>query len=54
MSDDEMRKLGVPVLQDDGYIFLWVTGRCVYVWLRSVYLFIEVWFQMKVITHVAQ
>ncbi|ESO04318.1 hypothetical protein HELRODRAFT_79167 [Helobdella robusta] len=27
MSDDEMRKLNVPVLQDDGYIFLWVTGR---------------------------
>jgi len=27
MSDDEMRKLSVPSLQDDGYIFLWVTGR---------------------------
>lgn len=27
MSDEEMRKLNVPVLQDDGYIFLWVTGR---------------------------
>ena len=27
MSDDEMRKLGVPILQDDGFIFLWVTGR---------------------------
>lgn len=27
MSDDEMRKLPVPSLQDDGYIFLWVTGR---------------------------
>ena len=27
MSDDEMRKLGVQQLQDDGYIFLWVTGR---------------------------
>ena len=27
MSDDEMRKLPVPNLQDDGYIFLWVTGR---------------------------
>lgn len=27
MSDDEMRKLSIPVLQDDGYIFLWVTGR---------------------------
>ncbi|XP_046841712.1 N6-adenosine-methyltransferase catalytic subunit-like [Xenia sp. Carnegie-2017] len=27
MSDDEMRKLSVPKLQDEGYIFLWVTGR---------------------------
>lgn len=27
MSDDEMRKLAVPKLQDEGYIFLWVTGR---------------------------
>ena len=27
MSDEEMRKLSIPVLQDDGYIFLWVTGR---------------------------
>lgn len=27
MSDDEMRKLSVPILQDEGYIFLWVTGR---------------------------
>lgn len=27
MSDDEMRQLGVPALQDDGLIFLWVTGR---------------------------
>ena len=29
MSDDEMRKLDVPSLQDEGYIFLWVTGRSV-------------------------
>lgn len=29
MSDDEMRKLDVPSLQDEGYIFLWVTGRLV-------------------------
>lgn len=29
MSDDEMRKLAVPSLQDDGFIFLWVTGRSV-------------------------
>lgn len=27
MSDDEMRQLNVPTLQDDGLIFLWVTGR---------------------------
>lgn len=27
MSDNEMRQLGVPTLQDDGLIFLWVTGR---------------------------
>lgn len=27
MQDDEMRKLDVPSLQDEGYIFLWVTGR---------------------------
>ena len=27
MSDDEMRRLNIPCLQDDGLIFLWVTGR---------------------------
>ncbi|XP_063218308.1 N6-adenosine-methyltransferase catalytic subunit [Bacillus rossius redtenbacheri] len=27
MSDDEMRQLGIPMLQDEGLIFLWVTGR---------------------------
>ena len=27
MSDDEMRALNIPALQDEGYIFLWVTGR---------------------------
>lgn len=27
MSDDEMRQLDIPCLQDDGYMFLWVTGR---------------------------
>jgi hypothetical protein len=27
MSDDEMRSLKVPLLQDEGLIFLWVTGR---------------------------
>lgn len=28
LTDDEMRKLNIPILQDDGFIFLWVTGRC--------------------------
>ncbi|KAH9286153.1 putative N6-adenosine-methyltransferase MT-A70-like protein [Echinococcus granulosus] len=27
MSDYEMRKTDTPCLQDDEYIFLWVTGR---------------------------
>ncbi|XP_025411382.1 N6-adenosine-methyltransferase subunit METTL3 [Sipha flava] len=27
LSDDEMRRLGIPQLQDEGLIFLWVTGR---------------------------
>ncbi|XP_015524986.2 N6-adenosine-methyltransferase subunit METTL3 [Neodiprion lecontei] len=27
MSDDEMRQLGIPTLQDEGLLFLWVTGR---------------------------
>lgn len=27
MSDEEMRKLNIPALQDEGVIFLWVTGR---------------------------
>ncbi|XP_019726940.1 N(6)-adenosine-methyltransferase subunit METTL3 isoform X2 [Hippocampus comes] len=26
LTDDEMRKLNIPVLQDDGFLFLWVTG----------------------------
>ena len=36
MSDEEMRKLDVPSLQDEGYIFLWVTGRSV----QSFYCFV--------------
>ena len=27
MSDEEMRSFNIPVLQDEGYIFIWVTGR---------------------------
>lgn len=27
MGDDEMRQLNIPTLQDEGHIFLWVTGR---------------------------
>ncbi|KAM8880927.1 N(6)-adenosine-methyltransferase subunit METTL3 [Synchiropus picturatus] len=27
LTDDEMRKLHIPMLQDDGFVFLWVTGR---------------------------
>lgn len=36
MQDDEMRKLDVPVLQDDGFIFLWVTGRFVNVIAKTI------------------
>ncbi|CAB1351556.1 unnamed protein product [Coregonus sp. 'balchen'] len=27
LTDNEMRKLHIPFLQDDGFLFLWVTGR---------------------------
>lgn len=27
LTDDEMRKLHIPLLQDDGFLFLWMTGR---------------------------
>lgn len=27
LTDDEMRRLNIPLLQDDGFLFLWVTGR---------------------------
>jgi mRNA (2'-O-methyladenosine-N6-)-methyltransferase len=27
MKDDEMRSMRIADVQDDGYIFLWVTGR---------------------------
>jgi len=39
MNDDEMRKMPMPILQDEGFLFLWVTGRamevgreCMRVW----------------------
>ncbi|KAH9482591.1 N6-adenosine-methyltransferase subunit METTL3 [Psilocybe cubensis] len=39
MNDDEMRKMPIPMLQDEGFLFLWVTGRamevgreCMRVW----------------------
>lgn len=39
MTDDEMRAMPIPTLQDEGVIFLWVTGRamevgreCLRVW----------------------
>ncbi|XP_077170968.1 N(6)-adenosine-methyltransferase catalytic subunit METTL3 [Paroedura picta] len=27
LTDDEMRRLNIPMLQDEGFLFLWVTGR---------------------------
>lgn len=39
MTDDEMRGMPIPSLQDEGILFLWVTGRamevgreCMRVW----------------------
>lgn len=39
MTDDEMRAMPIPMLQDEGMLFLWVTGRamevgreCMRVW----------------------
>lgn len=38
MSDDEMRQLNIPIMQDEGLIFLWVTGRLVHhiLYLKAV------------------
>lgn len=36
MSDDEMRHMDIQALQDEGFIFLWVTGRYVTNWLTSL------------------
>ena len=39
MTDDEMRAMPIPALQDEGLLFLWLTGRamevgrvCLRVW----------------------
>lgn len=39
MTDDEMKDMPIPMLQDEGLLFLWVTGRameigreCMRVW----------------------
>jgi len=39
MTDDEMRAMPIPALQDEGLVFLWLTGRamevgrvCLRVW----------------------
>jgi mRNA (2'-O-methyladenosine-N6-)-methyltransferase len=39
MTDDEMKAMPIPTLQDEGLLFLWVTGRameigreCLRVW----------------------
>ncbi|NWR40666.1 MTA70 methyltransferase, partial [Tachuris rubrigastra] len=32
LTDDEMRRLNIPVLQDEGFLFLWVTGRGIPGW----------------------
>ena len=39
MTDDEMKDMPIPALQDEGLLFLWVTGRameigreCMRVW----------------------
>uniref|UniRef100_A0A3Q2XE45 mRNA m(6)A methyltransferase n=1 Tax=Hippocampus comes TaxID=109280 RepID=A0A3Q2XE45_HIPCM len=42
LTDDEMRKLNIPVLQDDGFLFLWVTGamelgrECLSLWYERI------------------
>ena len=38
MADEEMKKLNIPSLQDDGYIFLWLVAS-VSAYSVSVYLF---------------
>lgn len=44
MTDDEMRAMPIPQLQDEGLMFLWVTGRamevgreCLRVWGYALY-----------------
>lgn len=49
MSDDEMRQLGVPALQDDGLIFLWVTAKIITLHLSSFYFIRNHHFLKKII-----
>ncbi|KAE9386814.1 MT-A70-domain-containing protein, partial [Gymnopus androsaceus JB14] len=40
MTDDEMRAMPIPTLQDEGLLFLWVTGRAMevgreFIWLKT-------------------
>ena len=37
MADDEMRKMNIGTLQDDGVIFLWVTGKPSYPLCSSIH-----------------
>lgn len=39
MKDDEMRAMPIPLLQDEGFLFLWVTGRAMEVGRECL----EVW-----------
>jgi len=39
MKDDEMRSMPIPLLQDEGFLFLWVTGRAMEVGRECL----EVW-----------
>ena len=37
MADDEMRRLNIGALQDEGVIFLWVTGTCLHACYRTLF-----------------
>jgi mRNA (2'-O-methyladenosine-N6-)-methyltransferase len=44
MKDDEMRAMPIPFLQDEGFLFLWVTGRAMEVGRECL----EVWGYQRV------